>query len=111
MADENTSGLKPLGHAVIVKPYLVEERTAGGLILPHDVRRKDQMAEQRAVVVAVGALAWCDEPSPRAVPGDRILFSKWAGYTAVGPADDQEYRVVSDSDIFMAIVKEKGDGS
>lgn len=106
---ENTSGLKPVGRAVLVKPYMVEERTAGGLILPEQVRNKDQLAEQRAVLVEAGEHAWRDEPTPRARPGDRILFSKWAGYQAIGPADDQVYRIVNDSDIFTIITKEKGE--
>jgi chaperonin GroES len=105
---KNTSGLKPVGRAVLVKPYLVEEKTAGGLILPDQVRSKDQLAEQRAILIEAGAHAWRDEPTPRAVPGDRILFSKWAGYQAIGPADDEVYRIVNDSDIFTLITKEKG---
>lgn len=107
----NTSGLEPLGRAVLVTPYLVEAMTSGGLYLPPDVRKKDQMAEQRAIVVKAGPLAWRDEPSPRAYPGDRILFSKYSGYTAIGPADGKEYRIVNDSDIFMRISQEKENGS
>ena len=104
---ENTSGLAPLGRAVLVKPYIVEERTSGGLILPRDTVRKDQLAEQRAVIIEVGPEAWKGEREPRALPGDKILFSKWAGYQAEGPFDGEVYRVVNDADIFMAITKEK----
>lgn len=89
---KNLSGLQPLGRAVLVKPYVVEERTSGGIILPSDVRTKDQLAEQKAVVVEIGKSAWCDEPEPRAAVGDRILFSKWAGYQATGTADGEVYR-------------------
>lgn len=103
---KNSSGLQPLGHAVLVKPYVVEERTSGGIILPSEVRTKDQLAEQKAVVVEVGKFAWSNEPEPRAKVGDRILFSKWAGYQAVGTADGEVYRVVNDSDIFMKITGE-----
>ena len=103
----NPSGLKPLGRAVLVKPYLIEERTSGGILLPDQVRKRDQTAEQRAVVVEVGPNCWRDEPQPRARVGDKILFSKWAGYHAVGTLDDEDYRVVNDSDIFLQIVGEK----
>lgn len=106
----NTSGLKPVGRAVLLQPYGVEEKTAGGILLPDMVRKKDQMAEQRAVVVEVGPSAWEEERTPRACIGDRVLFSKYAGYVAIGPADDREYRVVNDSDIFMVITKEKANG-
>jgi co-chaperonin GroES (HSP10) len=107
---KNLSGLKPLGRAVLVKPYLVEERTASGLILTRETVQKDQMAEQRAVVVEIGPAAWESEKQPRAKVGDKILFSKWAGYQAVGTADDEVYRVVNDSDIFMGITEEKVNG-
>ena len=104
---ENTSGVEPRGRAVLVRPYVVEDKTAGGIILTNETRTKDQMAEQRAVVIEVGPSAWAGESEPRAQVGDRVLFSKWSGYQLVGPFDQQIYRVVNDSDIFMRIVKEK----
>jgi co-chaperonin GroES (HSP10) len=106
----NTSGVTPRGRAVLVRPYAVEERTAAGIILANETIKKDQLAEQRAIVISVGPEAWRQESEPRALPGDRVLFSKWAGYSLTGPADDQQYRVVNDSDIFMVITKEKSDG-
>ena len=99
----NTSGLKPLGRAVLLRPYVIEGKTAGGIIIPEEARKKDQMAEQKALVVEVGANAWNGEPRPRARVGDNILFSKWAGYSAIGPNDGIEYRVVNDNDIFLKI--------
>lgn len=106
----NTSGLKPVGRAVLLKPYKVESTTKSGIIIASEAVKKDQLAEQRATVVEVGEYAWRDEPTPRASVGAKVLFSKWAGYSAVGPADDQEYRVVNDNDIFMVITKEKENG-
>lgn len=102
---KNTSGLKPLGRAVLMQPYGVEEKTSGGIIVPESVRVKDQLAEQRAVVVEIGPNAWPGEP-PRCRVGDKILFSKWAGHQCVGPDDGQTYRVVNDNDIFMQITSE-----
>jgi len=104
---ENNSGVAPLGRAVLVRPYQVEEKTSGGLILPSSVQQKDQLAEQRAVVIDIGPSAWESESEPRAAVGDKILFSKWAGYQFVGPFDGQVYRVVNDSDVFMRITQEK----
>ena len=102
---KNTSGLKPLGRAVLMQPYGVEEKTAGGLYLPETVRVKDQLAEQRAVVIEIGPNAWPGEPA-RCKVGDKILFSKWAGHQCVGPDDGETYRVVNDNDIFMQITSE-----
>lgn len=104
---ENTSGLKPLGRAVLIKPYDVEEKTKGGIILANQQRKMDQMAEQRAIVVEVGPEAWCDEKEPRAKAGDKILYSKYAGYVAKGTMDEVDYRCINDRDIFMQITSEK----
>lgn len=104
---KNTSGLSPRGRAVLVQPYGVEEFTAGGIVLPQSVRQKDQLAEQRAIVVEVGPHAWSGEPSPRALAGEKVMLSKWSGYQTVGPADGEQYRVVNDNDIFMVITAEE----
>lgn len=102
---ENTSGLKPLGRAVLVEHY--EPEKAKSLIeLPDIVQDRTLMVEQRAVVVEVGPACWPDEP-PRAKPGDRVLISKMAGYMARGTADGKRYRIINDRDIFAAIVEEK----
>ena len=103
----NTSGLKPVGHAILIRPYEVQEYTAGGIMLPNSVRVKDQIAEQKAVIIEIGRCAWRNEPEARAKVGDKVLFSKWAGYQAVGPADGDTYRIVNDADIFTIITAEE----
>lgn len=98
----NASGLKPKGRAVLIQPY--KPQSSGGLIeLPDDVLAREQMVEQRAIVIAVGSSAWCDEKEPRAEVGDRVLVSKFAGYQATGTADGKLYRFVNDRDIFAQI--------
>ena len=104
---DNNSGIWPVGRAVLVKPYQPERKT--GLIqFPDDVRSRDQMVEQRAIVIAVGLSALHDEPRPRAVPGDKVLISKFAGYMAEGTRDKEQYRFVNDRDIF-AIISDEGE--
>lgn len=98
----NVSGLKPLGRAVLVKPY-TPERREGLIIIPDSAMGRDAMIEQRAVVVDVGPAAWIDEGEPRAKVGDKVLVSQFAGYMAIGTADNEQYRFVNDRDIFAAI--------
>lgn len=74
--------------------------------LPYDVQNRMAMVDNRAVVVEVGQSAWDDEVAPRAVPGDKVLVTKFAGFMATGPADGQMYRLVNDRDIFCAITQE-----
>lgn len=106
----NHSGLKPLGVAVLLAPYEVKETTRGGILIPELTRKTQSMAEQRATVIEVGPAAWGDEEAPRAVPGDKVLFSKFAGYVAIGTLDGKEYRLVNDRDIFCQIEKESSHG-
>lgn len=99
----NESGLHPLKHAVLVLPYEVEEVTTGGIILPTQVQERDQLAEQRAIIIEIGEQADCGT----AQVGDRILFSKWSGQIAVGTLDGKKYRVINDRDIFLKIEDNK----
>lgn len=98
----NESGIKPLGRAVLVKPYTPERRESL-IVLPDEALSRDQMIEQRALVIEVGKYAWHDEPEPRASAGQKVLVSKFAGYMVKGTADDVQYRLVNDRDIFAAI--------
>lgn len=98
----NKSGVKPLGRAVLVKPY-TPERKESLIAIPDFAMERDQLIEQRAVVVEVGPHAWHDEPSPRAEVGQKVLVSKFAGYMVKGTADNEQYRLVNDRDIFAAI--------
>lgn len=99
---KNESGLKPLGRAVLVKPY-IPERKESVIVMPDEVAGRDAMLEQRAIIVDVGPLAWYDEGQPRAHIGQKVLVSKFAGYMAKGTADNEQYRFVNDKDIFAAI--------
>lgn len=101
----NESGLKPLGRAVLIAPY-EPERKESMIVLPDEVQGRQQMIEQRAVVVEVGPSAWADESAPRAKPGDRVLVARYAGFMAEGPRDGKSYRFVNDRDIFAAIDSE-----
>ncbi len=100
----NTSGLKPLGRAVLVE-YYEPERKNSLIVMPDSIKDRTLMVEQRAIVVECGEGCWPDEP-PRAHPGDKVLISKMAGYMAKGPLDKRTYALVNDRDIFAQITAE-----
>ena len=103
----NTSGLRPLGRAILVEHYEPEKKSSL-IALPDTVSDRTLMVEQRAVVVELGAHCWPDEPA-RAQPGDKVYISKMAGFMTIGPADGKKYRLINDREIFCQIVKEHGD--
>lgn len=105
---ENTSGIIPVGRAVLVKPY--QPNLEKSIIeLPDTVKLTQQTVEQRAIVVSVGPEAWKEEAIPRAYPGNKVLISAFAGYMAKGTADGEQYRLVNDRDIFAIIEVERHD--
>lgn len=100
----NASGLKPLGHAVLVMPYEPEKKSSV-IVMPDSVKDRLTMVEQRAIVVACGPEAWLEEKKPRAKPGDKVLIAKYTGHMVSDKdsADGRVYRIVNDRDIFCAI--------
>jgi co-chaperonin GroES (HSP10) len=104
----NKSGLKPLGHAVLVEPYEPEVKKSV-IELPDTVKERTAMVETRAIVIDVGPMAWEDEKRPRAKVGDKVLISQFAGTMAKGVADGKTYRLVNDRDIFCRI-EDEGNG-
>jgi len=91
--------------AVLIQQYEPERKTAK-IVLPDSVQGRLSMVDIRATVIAVGPNAWHDEPTPRAVPGDKVLVTQFAGMMAKGPADGQMYRLVNDRDVFCVITAE-----
>ena len=101
----NPSGLEPLGHAVLVEPFEPEIKKSI-IQIPITVRMRTQMAETRAIIIAVGPEAWADERSPRAKVGDKVMITRFAGAMLTGPNDEKIYRMVNDRDIYAKISSE-----
>lgn len=98
------SGIRPLEYKVLVKPKIVEEKTAGGIYIPDTTKEKEKFAQQEGEVVAIGAIAftdpdWLDKPKV----GDTVLFDKYAGGKPVEGRDGEEYRLINDKEI-MAVI-------
>ncbi len=97
----NKSGLRPLGAAVLVKPYKPEQKQ-GMIVIPDSVQARDNMIEERAEIIAIGPKCWSSEGGNRANVGDKVLISAFSGYQAKG-SDGELYRFVNDRDIFALI--------
>lgn len=94
--------LNPLGDHVIVKPIKAEEVTKSGIVLPGTA---DKDKPEQGEVVAVGPGKW-NEDGDKRIPvsvavGNRIVFKKYAPDEV--NIEDEEYLVVSESDIIAVI--------
>lgn len=105
----NTSGFEPLDLRVLVLPDAVEERTAGGIILPDQHKEREKYAMIRATIVAVGENAW-EEAASRSpqfrklIPGERVVIAKYGGITITGD-DGKEYRLLNDEDVLARAIE------
>jgi chaperonin GroES len=95
--------ITPLYDRVLIRPIKPDSKTAGGIIIPDTAQEKPIQGE----VVAVGEGRITNEGNliPLKVKvGDKVIFSKNAGYTGV-PYHihvnyDEEFLIVKESEIF-----------
>jgi len=91
--------LKPLADRVVIKNIELEETTASGIVLPGSAKEKPQVAE----VIAVGPGGNVDgkEIVMYVKPGDKVVYSKYAG-TEI-KLNKEEYIIVRQSDILAVV--------
>jgi len=100
---QNTSGIHPKGHRVLILPDPVEEITQSGIILSvGENRDRERLAQLKGTIVELGNTAWLDQPSPWANEGDHVIFGKYSGLIYQG-ADDKEYRIINDLDVVALV--------
>lgn len=86
----------PLMDRALIKVPELNEKTAGGLILPAEYRDKHSMAQLEAEVIAVAEFFFQDYKTKPKV-GDTVLITKYAGL--IYHIDGEEYRIVEPRDI------------
>ena len=89
----------PSGSKVMIEVEKMERRTASGLVIPEQVAERADMNQMTGTVVAMGPLAFHDQPVAWCQVGDRVKFSKFAGF--LHTEDGVDYRVMHDLDIIM----------
>ncbi len=99
--DECKPGLRPMGYNVLVAVDVVEEVTAGGIILPGKHVERESSASERGLIVAKSQMAfkggdWDGVPTPEV--GHAVLFQRYAGTEFEG-ADKRKYRIIADADL------------
>ena len=98
----NPSGVYPTEFKVLIRPKAIEEKTAGGIIIPDQTKDRDQFAQMEGELIAVSPLAftYADWPGDFNPPkaGDRVLFAKYGGAVVKGK-DGIEYRLTNDKDV------------
>jgi chaperonin GroES len=97
-----TMKIRPLQDRVIVKRVQEEEKTKGGIIIPDTAKEKP--IEGQVVAVGNGKILEDGKVRPLDIkPGDRVLFSKYAG-TEI-KIDGEEHLMMREEDILGVIEK------
>lgn len=115
----NLSGLRPVGHAILVEPYEpdFDKAKRTGLIIPDKLRNNSIMVEMRVRVIELGDMAYRKDFQswpmrlitpwrPRCRPGHKMMVNDYSGAVCVGPLDGKQYRLVNDEDVFVQIAEE-----
>lgn len=106
--------IKVVGFRVLVKPDPIEKVTKAGIVIVED-ERAQEASQYTGTVIDVGAIAWeafgpNNKGQPWAQPGDRIIYSKYAGKKIKDPETDEQYVVINDDDVVAVVTGEKEDG-
>ena len=91
--------LRPLCDRVVIRQLEAEETTKSGIVLPGTAKEKPQQAE--VVSVGPGGLVDGKEVKMEVKPGDKVIYSKYAG-TEV-KLDEEEFIIVRQSDILAVV--------
>lgn len=102
-----------LGYRVLVLKDEVETTTESGIVLVVD-EKLEKHAQNIGTVVNIGDKAFKAFSNdytgqPWVVPGDRVIFSKYAGTIVVDPGTAIEYTLLNDEDIAAVIRNEEED--
>ncbi len=106
----NTSGWKPAGRAILVRPLdSTAKNPESKIVIPKSISDRTKLMEDRAHVVAIGPMAWAEEGQARAVVGDEVILAAFSGYLLRGD-DGVDYRFVNERDVFAVRNAEVANG-
>ena len=103
---ENTSGIVPCGHRILVRTFQTQRKTEGGIVIPENIADRKDKAEVKAVLLDYGPTAWKDKglgETPWAERGDVVIIGKNEGVFVTG-VDGIEYRLLNDEGVQARIV-------
>lgn len=102
-----TCDLIPMEFNVVVELDPVEEKTAGGLILPQAKVDRDKLEAEEGTLVAVSphAFSYAEWPEGARQPqvGDRVLVARFAG--VLRERDGKSLKIVKDKDIIAVVAQ------
>lgn len=99
---------KPVGYRMLVKPYKMPKRSAGGIILADESQKYADVACFVGQVMAQGDECYSWRNDPWCKVGDWVGYARHVGQplnikTSSNPDDDDEYMIINDKDVRVVI--------
>jgi len=102
--------IEPTGSYVLIKATMIEKVSEGGIVMPEDLIKKEQMVERTGEVVAIGPCAYvdwagCDVEGKTPAEcwgikvGDMVEHKRYEAEDSVMSDDETIYRYMRDVDI------------
>ena len=98
----------PVEYKVLIKPDIVDDKSAGGIFLPDCTRDREEYAVDRGVIVHYDSEGfWALLPGRKPKIGERAIFNRYAGslITIENNGNREKHRLCNDKDI-CAIIEE-----
>jgi len=100
---------QPTGWRILVMPYQGKQTTEGGIVLPDEVLKREQLATVVAYVLKVGPLAYKD---PGKFGEDRTAWCEEGQWVCIGryagsrfKIDGAEIRIINDDEVIATILE------
>ena len=103
---KNEAGLRLTGIRVVVRPPLIEETTAGGIVLPKMTHEKEEKASLTAVLIDAAEEAWECKELKGVKAGDTVFFARYSGAGCEFHRNGVLYRVMNATDIIGVVEAE-----
>lgn len=99
----NTSGLRAVGHKLLLLDKQVETQSAGGIVFAPKTIDKERNANTVATVIEVGHDCFSDKGTDFCEVGDKVLIGQYVGKFHTSEKDGKTYRLITDLDVLSTI--------
>jgi len=100
----NVTGIHPIFDRVLIRPLVVENKTASGIIVSSDeTSEREQLANTTGEIVAVGE----EVPQDIVQVGMKVAFAKYSGLMYKGK-DGKDYRMINYADLVAKLDADMG---
>ena len=101
---------KPTGYRVLIVPYTAPSRSKGGIHLPDEAVRREELATTIGYVISMGDGAYTDPGKTPGDPwckeGDYVIFGRYAGARIEMQGEDNDnlpLRLLNDDEILAVV--------